>query len=279
MLQSLFGNNSKLSQYIFIWTGYGVFHALSTSLLIKIPAIVIATDALSYALLFGIFGILIMSVLKYAKFSHLSYFQRIINYTSLFLLTIILTVAFNYAILYLIFGNTISSSFIAFIPLRCLIALLIYNLVVQQYRITELKETESKDAILKEEDFNLEEESFKTPQEKVEVEIIDRISVKNGTKIHVIPVSEIFYLQADSDYVHIYTKENRYLKEQTMKYFEEHLPHSLFVRIHRSCIVNIESISHIDLYEKQSQQLTLKNGSHLKVSQTGYKLLRQKMNL
>jgi DNA-binding LytR/AlgR family response regulator len=71
----------------------------------------------------------------------------------------------------------------------------------------------------------------------------------------------------------------KYMKEQTMKYFEEHLPTTQFARVHRSCIVNLEAISRIELYEKQSQQLTLKNGHQIKTSQAGYKLLRQKLNL
>jgi DNA-binding LytR/AlgR family response regulator len=64
-----------------------------------------------------------------------------------------------------------------------------------------------------------------------------------------------------------------------MKYWETHLPDDLFVRIHRSFIVNVEYISRIDLYEKEIYKVQLKNGNSLKASSAGYKLLKQKMKL
>ena len=69
------------------------------------------------------------------------------------------------------------------------------------------------------------------------------------------------------------------MKEQTLKYFEEHLPDNLFVRVHRSSIVNVQTILRIELYDKQSQQLALKNNHQIKISQSGYKLLRTKLNV
>jgi len=111
------------------------------------------------------------------------------------------------------------------------------------------------------------------------VEMLERIAVKSGTKIHVVLIPEIFYLQADGDYVQIFTAQGKYLKEQTMKYFEEHLPENQFVRVHRSVIVNVEMISRIELYEKQAQLLTLKNGQQIKTSPGGYKALRAVLNL
>jgi hypothetical protein len=55
------------------------------------------------------------------------------------------------------------------------------------------------------------------------------------------------------------------------------LPGDLFVRIHRSFIVNIEAIAKIELYEKESYKVQLKSGASIKASAAGYKLLRQKM--
>jgi DNA-binding LytR/AlgR family response regulator len=113
---------------------------------------------------------------------------------------------------------------------------------------------------------------------KDDVEILEHIAVKSGQKIHIVAVSDIIYLQAFGDYVYIFTGNGKYLKEQTMKYFENNLPQQ-FIRIHRSYIVNIKSISRIELYKKQSQLLTLQNGYQIKISSTGYKLLKQKLNL
>ena len=111
------------------------------------------------------------------------------------------------------------------------------------------------------------------------VEILDRVVVKTGQKIHVINVPDIVYIQSDGDYVQIYTDQNHFLKEETMKYFETHLPAASFVRVHRSYIVNVEKILRIELYEKKNQILTLTNGQKIKASASGYKLLREALNL
>lgn len=110
-------------------------------------------------------------------------------------------------------------------------------------------------------------------------EFIDRISVKAGSRIHIIRLEEIFYLQASGDYVTLFTTNGQYVKEQTMKYFETQLPPALFVRIHRSYIVCIEQISRIELMEKDSYYIRLKNNQSLKASAAGYKLLKERLNL
>jgi len=95
----------------------------------------------------------------------------------------------------------------------------------------------------------------------------------------VILVPDIVYIQSDGDYVQIVTHQNRFLKEETMKYFEAGLPSSQFVRVHRSYIVNVEKILRIEMYEKQNQMLTLKNGDKIRASVAGYKALRAVLNL
>lgn len=106
-----------------------------------------------------------------------------------------------------------------------------------------------------------------------------RIALRSGTKIHVVPINEVLYLQADGDYVQVVTPQGRFLKEQTLKSFAEQLPPERFARVHRSVLVNVEAISRIERYEKNTQQLRLKNGDTVKVSQQGYKLLRQQLGL
>ena len=109
-------------------------------------------------------------------------------------------------------------------------------------------------------------------------EELQRIVVKSRSKISVILVSEVLYLEAQDDYVMIYTRESKHLKQKTMKYFEAHLPHDVFVRIHRSYIVKIEEISQMQLYEKESYIVILKNGTRLPVSKTGLPRLKQQLD-
>lgn len=106
------------------------------------------------------------------------------------------------------------------------------------------------------------------------VETLDRIVVKLGSKIKVIPIDTVLYIESQDDYVMVYTTDGKYLKQQTMKYFEKHLDSSVFCRIHRSYHVNINTIKQLELYEKNSYLAVLSNGAKLKVSDTGYKALR-----
>ena len=110
-------------------------------------------------------------------------------------------------------------------------------------------------------------------------EILDRISVKDGARIHIIPIKEIFYLQACGDYVTLFTTSGQHVKEQTMKYFERSLPSPEFVRIHRSYIVNTEQILRVELFGKETYQVRLKDGTYLRASSAGYKLLKERLSL
>ncbi len=114
---------------------------------------------------------------------------------------------------------------------------------------------------------------FKTLDSKKE--FLERIVVKQNQKIIIIPVEEIKYLEAQDDYVMIYSEKGNFLKEKTMKYFEENLKINNFIRIHRSYIVNISYIKQIELFEKDSYKVILINGTKLPVSKTGYQKLKE----
>jgi two-component system, LytTR family, response regulator len=110
-------------------------------------------------------------------------------------------------------------------------------------------------------------------------EFLQRIAVKTRHKVNVIPVDEIVYLEAEGDYVMIHTKDNKFLKERTMKYFETHLEPEKFIRVHRSSIVNADFIHRLELYDKESYVVILKNNVSVKASSSGYKLLKEKLHL
>jgi two-component system, LytTR family, response regulator len=107
---------------------------------------------------------------------------------------------------------------------------------------------------------------------------IERIIVKDGPEIFIIPVDDIIYFEAQDDYVMIHTNNRKYLKQQRMKYYENILPQKEFVRIHRSYIVSIKSIKKIELLEKESYEVLLHNGIKLPVSKNGYDKLRAIIN-
>ena len=106
-----------------------------------------------------------------------------------------------------------------------------------------------------------------------------RIVVKNGSKIKIIPVQDVFYLEAADDYVKVHIQEGSFLKNKTMNHFEQTLDANLFVRTHRSFIVNIQQITRIDPYEKDNHIAILRSGGKVPVSRNGYVKLRSVLGL
>ncbi|RKR85546.1 LytTR family two component transcriptional regulator [Mucilaginibacter gracilis] len=102
----------------------------------------------------------------------------------------------------------------------------------------------------------------------------ERIVVKTGTKVKIIPVQDVQYLEADDDYVSIHTQEGSFLKNKTMSFFEQTLDPRQFVRVHRSYILAVQQITRIDPYEKDAHLAILKSGAKIPVSKTGYVKLK-----
>lgn len=102
----------------------------------------------------------------------------------------------------------------------------------------------------------------------------NRVVVKDGSKIKIIPVHHIHYLEAADDYVKIIGNDGSFLKKRTMAFFEKSLEPFQFVRVHRSYIVNTQLITRIDPYEKDSHLLLLTTGEKIPVSKAGYAKLK-----
>jgi two-component system LytT family response regulator len=107
----------------------------------------------------------------------------------------------------------------------------------------------------------------------------ERVVVKTGGKIRIIPVQDIYFLEAADDYVKIYTGEGSFLKNKTLGYFNNVLDAAIFVRTHRSYILNVSEVSRIEPYEKENFLAILRNGSKVPVSKSGYARLREVLGL
>jgi two-component system LytT family response regulator len=99
---------------------------------------------------------------------------------------------------------------------------------------------------------------------------IERVLIKRGSTLKIIPTDKIIYLAADDDYVNIQTNEGDFLHNKTLTYFEKNLDPANFVRVHRSFIIQIDQIQRIEPYEKDSYRAILKNDARINVSKTGY---------
>jgi two-component system LytT family response regulator len=103
----------------------------------------------------------------------------------------------------------------------------------------------------------------------------ERLVVKDGARVHVIPVARLDYAEAQDDYVALHAEGKRCLKQQTIAQLEASLDPSRFVRVHRSYIVNIERVERIEPYSKDSRVAVLATGVKLPVSRSGYARLQE----
>ena len=104
-----------------------------------------------------------------------------------------------------------------------------------------------------------------------------RIVVKDGTKVHVIPLDKLDYVEAQDDYVALHSAGKQYLKQQPIGSLEAALDAARFIRIHRSVIVNLERVARIEPYGKESRLAILHDGARLPVSRSGYARLLEAM--
>jgi two-component system LytT family response regulator len=104
---------------------------------------------------------------------------------------------------------------------------------------------------------------------------VERIVVKDGTKVTLIPVAKLDYAEATDDYVTLVSEGKHHLKQQTISGLQMTLDPALFVRIHRGYVVNLERVARIEPYGKDSKVAILTNGVRLPVSRAGYGRLKE----
>jgi two-component system LytT family response regulator len=101
----------------------------------------------------------------------------------------------------------------------------------------------------------------------------DRILIRDGGDVHVLPMLKVDYVEAQDDYVCYRVDGKRYLKQQTLADVETALDPTRFVRIHRSYILNLDRLAKLELYAKDSHAAILRDGTRLPVSRSGYSRL------
>jgi len=103
---------------------------------------------------------------------------------------------------------------------------------------------------------------------------LERIVVRDGTRVTLIPTAKLDYVEAQDDYIALASHGAKHLKQQTIASIEAGLDPDRFVRIHRSYIVNFERVVRIEPYGKDSRLAILADGTRLPVSRAGYARLK-----
>jgi two-component system LytT family response regulator len=123
-----------------------------------------------------------------------------------------------------------------------------------------------------------------TPPEQIEAVAMDaarrhgpleRILIRDGARVHVVPAKSIDWIEAQDDYVQISAGGRTHLKNGRMAELEQGLDPSLFLRVHRSYIVSIGAIERIEAASKDSWCAVLKDGKRVPVSRSGYQKVRE----
>ena len=104
---------------------------------------------------------------------------------------------------------------------------------------------------------------------------LERILIREGSDVHVIPVGDVDYIESDDDRVIVHSGGRRYRKMERLAVLEERLDSSRFVRVHRSFLLNVVRLNKIELYAKDSRIAILSSGAKLPVSRSGYTRLRE----
>ncbi len=103
---------------------------------------------------------------------------------------------------------------------------------------------------------------------------LDRIVVRDGTKVTLIPLAKLDYIQAQDDYVLLKTPEKGHLKQQTLSSLETRLDPKRFLRIHRSFIIQMDRLARLEQTPTESWVAVLTDGTKLPVSKSGYARLK-----
>jgi two-component system LytT family response regulator len=102
-----------------------------------------------------------------------------------------------------------------------------------------------------------------------------RVLVRDGSRVHVIPLEKIDYVQAQDDYVCFWSDGKEHLKEQTLGEVEASLDPARFVRIHRSYLISLDRLVRVELDERENRVAVLTTGQRLPVSRAGYQRLNR----
>jgi len=106
---------------------------------------------------------------------------------------------------------------------------------------------------------------------------IERVLIRDGARVQVIPVESIDYVEAQDDYVAFFADGRQWLKNQRMAELESQLDRQAFLRVHRSYIVNLSAIARIEPTGKDDHCAVLKSGARIPISRSGYTKVRDLM--
>ncbi|MCI1780049.1 MAG: LytTR family transcriptional regulator [Bacteroidales bacterium] len=246
-----------------------------------IPGIILLDGAVSSLLIYAVCALL-WNIHRYSLPISSDTYQSLVLNIFYCIISIVFITGIEMLTVYFVFGSFLGK-FAVTIPVRALCIILFYC-VLHLFLTNGIKNDAEFDETADAEDSN---SSSGNPTEKTgagivkasdERQALKRITVKTGQRIQILQVDEILYIKAEDDYVSFVTKEGKWLKMGTLKEYDAILPDDRFARIHRSYIVNLGEINKIERFG-QKKLLRLNDGTIIRISDSGYKTLCQKLRL
>ncbi|MDR2473486.1 MAG: LytTR family transcriptional regulator DNA-binding domain-containing protein [Tannerella sp.] len=226
-----------------------------------------AVEAGVYAVMLGLAGVALPNMFRFAVPVNYSQTGRNAFIAVLMIAATIFVVGIVEIIVFLVCNRFVISA----LPAKIFITSLIIIIIRLVYLIDKSKNCKDVETLpatsLRERDLTLNSQLSTL-----------NFTVRSGRNIRIIPVEEILYIKADGDYVSICTKDGSWLKDMTMNAIEAMLSPADFVRVHRSFIVNIHSISRIERWGEQ-QLIILNSGIKIKISAARYHTLKKVLGL
>lgn len=103
------------------------------------------------------------------------------------------------------------------------------------------------------------------------------IFVQKSEKLFNLPVEDIIYLEASGDYTVISTKTDQFVSSSGIGKLEEIMNPDTFIRVHRSTIINVNSLKEIERHFNGGMVVKMQNGKSFPVSRTYAKLIRKRV--
>jgi hypothetical protein len=269
-----------------LWVLIAATYRVAFGFLDDLPAWPSTLGAAVFGVVAGFEGLILWNVLKYGTIagspSAISFrIGRLSRIVATGILFVAVAVGAECLAWYLS-TETLPTAFLRTIPARSLTVAAVYVCFVLWYSSAARSEGGDDPSTARQPATDRPDEASGEASDKVigeTPETLERVTVRgSGGRIEVIAVGDIVCLQAEGDYVAIVTSAGRWLKEGTMKYFEEALPRDRFVRVHRSCIVAVGHISRIET-SGRDHTLILRGGGTVRISDTGYRLLKRTLKL
>jgi two-component system, LytTR family, response regulator len=95
--------------------------------------------------------------------------------------------------------------------------------------------------------------------------VSDRLAVKSGGRVVLLPVSELDAIESEGNYVRLHTAGRAHLVRETMANIEGRLAGHRFCRVHRGWIVNLDRVQELVSRSTSDPELVMRDGRRIRV--------------